>query len=194
MPFTYESPYLDLELYRLLTILAASEGLAEYTMPSGGRDYERIKRLRKWEKTEVSRIVLSIAVVLRNGIQADPDRYKGNSPPEEGMDRIVGSFFPQDKPRTTPSPSGSGGVKISSGEPLSFRNALDRVIHAKRVAHAWEAQNEDPEDPRDVFPLGILTLFGDFNGKRPWEADVILPEYTLAAAAVIPQQLRQETE
>jgi hypothetical protein len=167
MSYVYDSSYLDLEIYRLLTILVASDELAHYAAV-GEESYwddKRIDRLRKWEFPEVSRIVVSIAAIIRGGMQADPERYAGDWHESEGRRRHVGTLRPD---LTQP----------DRAEPLFFSDALNKVIHAKRVVAEYGEYGG---------LTGSVCLHGDYR-KKNWEASVNLRHYAMAATSVVPME------
>jgi hypothetical protein len=66
--FAFETPLLDLEIYRLLTILEASPALARFS--GSATDKQMLEFLRGWEYPEVSRIVVSLAAIVRSALDA----------------------------------------------------------------------------------------------------------------------------
>ena len=70
MAFRFETPYLDLEIYRLLTIIEASPALAGFD--GDEPDKRKLDFLRGWEFLEISRIVMSLAAIIRSSLDADP--------------------------------------------------------------------------------------------------------------------------
>jgi hypothetical protein len=70
--FPYETPFLDLEIYRLMTILESSSTLADY-----GGDRGKVEFLRGLEFPEVSRIVVSLAAIIRAARDAEAQLYTG---------------------------------------------------------------------------------------------------------------------
>ena len=83
--FIYETPFLDLEIYRLVSILAASPTLTDL---EGSESYkEKLQFLRNFEFPEVSRIVVSLAAIIRTSLDAQPG---GNF---EALEREVGTLF-----------------------------------------------------------------------------------------------------
>jgi hypothetical protein len=190
MSYKFEAAQIDVELYRLITIAVAGPGLSEVvkTIPADSSNRRILDWLRNWEQPEVSRLVLSIAVVIRNGIQADPELFDPPSGPNhytEAMKLPVGQLFPNvdKKPRIVH--KDGGGMIIRPGKPLRFRDALDRIIHAKRVRYVSEITFSNPED-NIAYPPQSLTLFGDSKGKNPWEADISLVDYALTAERLSP--------
>jgi hypothetical protein len=157
--FLYETPFLDLEVYRLLTILEASPALAEFE----GKyepDRNKITFLRGLEFPEISRIVVSLAAIIRSAIDANSRAYAGDLE----LERPVGVLVPD---------TAQPGV----GEGLEFREACNKVLHADRV---------DPERKPDTGALtGELILEGRHKGKD-WRAHLNLREYALAALSLTP--------
>jgi hypothetical protein len=189
MSYKFEAAQVDVELYRLITIAVAGPGLAQVvkTIPADSSDRRILDWLRNWEQPEVSRLVLSIAVMIRNGIQADPEIFEADPPNHymEAMDITVGKLFPNVDKNPRVVKKDGGGMLISPGKDLRFRDALDKIIHAKHVRYVSEITFSNPEDDL-AYPPENLTLFGDWKGKNPWEADVYLVDYALAAARLAP--------
>jgi hypothetical protein len=113
--------------------------------------------LRGREFLEISRIVMSLAAIIRFSLDADPvgeDIYYRTA-----LDRRVGKLIPNlEKPKEQ--------------EVLDFREACNKVIHAKSV---------EPETiqrtPGTAPPLtGRLVVYGDRQGKE-WCAELDLKEY-----------------
>jgi hypothetical protein len=160
--FIYESPLLDLEVYRLMTILESSRVLADYAGTYEG-DRNKVEALRGWEYPEVSRIVVSLAAFIRTAMDADPGLYAGDFIELE-VERPVGVLMPD-------------ATKPRAWESLEFREACNKVIHAKRV---------EPQRTVDSGALtGELFLYGDYR-KKDWQARLDLREFALAALALTP--------
>jgi hypothetical protein len=72
--------------------------------------------------------------------------------------------------------------------PLDFKGAMNKVIHAKDVYPEWEVDDSYEPGPGEeevrVF-TGILHLRGDYR-KKEWEAYVNLRQYAMAAAELVP--------
>lgn len=75
--FLYETPFLDLEVYRLMAVLESSPALAEF-QGKYEMDRDKVRFLRGLEFTEVSRIVVSLAAIIRSARDADPKAYAGD--------------------------------------------------------------------------------------------------------------------
>jgi hypothetical protein len=159
--FLYESPLLDLEIYRLITILEASPALAEFE-GSLETDRNKVDFLRRgFEFAEVSRIVVSLAAIIRSTVDANPKAYAGY--PDRSLKRPVGVLMPD-------------ATKPHVWEALEFREACNKVLHADRV---------DPErTPPDTGALtGRLTLYGRHR-RKDWEAKLDLRDYAVAALSL----------
>jgi hypothetical protein len=160
--FIYESPLLDLEVYSLMTILESSRVLADYAGTYEG-DRNKVEALRGWEYPEVSRIVVSLAAIIRTAMDADPGLYAVDFIELE-VERPVGVLMPD-------------ATKPRAWESLEFREACNKVIHAKRV---------EPQRTVDSGALtGELFLYGDYR-KKDWQARLDLREFALAALALTP--------
>ena len=115
MAFSYETPFLDLEIYRLMTILESSPALADYGGTYEG-DRGKVEFLRGLEFPEVSRIVVSLAARIIAARDADPQLYAGDLE----IERPVGVLMPD-------------ATRPDAWESLGFREACNKVIHAERV-------------------------------------------------------------
>ena len=157
--FLYETPFLALEIYRLMTILESSPALADYGETYEG-DRDKVQYIRRLEFPEVSRIVVSLAAIIRAAIDAIPQANEGNL----AVERPVGVLMPD-------------ATRPDVWESLEFREACNKVIHAKRV---------EPKRTVDTGALtGELILHGDFR-KKDWQASLELREFALAALALTP--------
>lgn len=166
MAFRFETPYLDLELYRLLTMLEASPALAKFD--GAEADKRKLEFLRVWEYPEISRIVISLAAIIRSSLDADPVGG-GDSYYRAALGRRVGTLIPDlENPQEQ--------------EPLDFREACNKVIHAKSVEPETASAIQEGMAP----PLtGQLVLYGDWRGKE-WRAELDLREYALSALTLNP--------
>jgi hypothetical protein len=158
--FTFETPFLDLEIYRLVSILEASPTLTE--IEGSESDKEKLEFLRNWEFPEVSRIVISLAAIIRTSLDAHPG---GDV---EALEREVGTLF---------SDEGNPHLK----EPLRFREACNKVLHAERVVPETAASPNDTTAPL----TGCLILYGR-RDRKEWRAELDLKKYALSALALTP--------
>jgi hypothetical protein len=156
--FLIESPHIDLELYRLVTAVLTSPALAELASDEfvGGR----WEWLRKIEFPEISRIRISVAAIVRNGLQAAPQS-------SIDLERPVGILIRDlTKPKTY--------------EPLTFRESCNKILHATHV---------DPEttDAKGNHIAPVLqprvNLFGEL-GKREWKAVLDIRQFAVAAVVL----------
>lgn len=159
MSFLYESPFLDLEIYRLLTLLEASPALAEFE-GTFERDKPKVEFLRGFEFREISRIVVSQAAIIRSAADADPKAYD-----DLNLERPVGVLM-------------TDATQPRAWEALDFREACNKILHADLV--------EPDRMPPDIGALtGQLILNGRHRGKD-WEARLDLREFALAALTLTP--------
>ncbi len=166
MAFRFETPHLDLEVYRLLAIIEASPALAKFDGTE--QDKRQVAFLRQLEYPEISRIVMSLAAIIRSSLDADPvgggDSYYGAA-----LRRRVGTLTPD---LETP----------EKQEPLDFREACNKVIHAMSGKPERAPAIQEGMTP----PLtGRLVLYGDRYGKE-WRAELDLREYALSALTLNP--------
>jgi hypothetical protein len=157
--FLYETPFLHLEVYRLMTILESSSALADYE-GTYEDDWAKVEFLRGLEFPEVSRIVMSLAAIIRAARDADPQLNAGDLE----LERPVGVLMPD-------------ATQPHAWESLEFREACNKVIHAKRV---------DPKRTADTGALtGELILHGNYR-KKDWQARLDLREFAVAALSLTP--------
>jgi hypothetical protein len=105
-------------------------------------------------------MVVSLAAIIRAARDADPQLYAGDLE----IERPVGVLMPD-------------ATHPEVWESLEFREACNKVIHAKRV---------DPGRTVDTGALtGELILHGDFR-KKDWQARLDLREFALAALSLTP--------
>jgi hypothetical protein len=162
VPFLYGNQVLHLELYRLLTILEASPALADFE-GSDESDKQQVDFLRRGhEFAEVSRIVVSLAAIIRSEITAILLADKG--------------YY--DLPQNRPVGVLRSDLSVpGASEDLYFREACNKILHADQV---------NPEQTPDNGALtGQLTLYGRFKGKN-WQAKLDLRGYAMAAMALPP--------
>ena len=109
--FWFEAPHIDLELYRLATAVLASPALAELASDEAlGR---RLESLRMIEFGEISRILVSVAAMVRNQLE-------GASRSSIELQRPVGILI-----RDLANP------KVY--EPLTFMESCNKILHATLV-------------------------------------------------------------
>ena len=165
MAFRFETQYLELEIYRLITIVEASPTLAGFE--GAGSDERGLDRLRRQlDFPEISRIVVTLAAIIRSSLDADP-AGGGDSSYRAALSRRVGTLVPD---RAKP-----------QEQPLLFWDACNKVIHAKAVEPEPILPSSGPAPPL----TGRLVLYGDRNGKD-WRADLDLKEYALSALELTP--------
>lgn len=157
--FTFETPFLDLEIYRLITILSSSPALAE--VDESKSEKRKVEYLRQWEFPEVSRIVVSLAAIVRSSLDADPFQ-------SEALERPVGTLFPDRS-------------DLQRQEPLRFREACNKILHADHVDPETTATTKGTAEPL----TGRLVLYGRLHNKE-WRAELELRDYALSALSLSP--------
>jgi hypothetical protein len=167
--FLYESPLLHLEVYRLLTILEASPALAEFK-GTYETDRNHVRFIRDaWEETEISRIVVSLAAIIRSAVDANPGAYRvSGGEPDVALERFVGVILPD-----TTQPDGWQSLE-------NFREACNKILHADRV----ELERKQESDAL----TGWLIMEGRSPGKqgKEWQVRLDLREYALGALRLTP--------
>lgn len=143
------SEALDLEIYQLACIVAASRELAPLAPAFPGLAGFRAT----FELSEASRKLIALAVIIRNGMDAWPGASQLAA---RRAPKSVGVLIPD-----TAQPDES--------EELGFREACNKIIHA-------ETRDFSPENPGAVEPITlgeIVRLFGK-KGSKEWQADLRL--------------------
>jgi hypothetical protein len=155
--FWIEAPHIDLELYRLVTAVLASPALAESARnEAGGR---RLESLRMMEFAEISRILVSVAAMVRNGLEAAPRT-------SIELQRPVGTLI-RDLTRPT-------------HERLTFQESCNKILHATFVdPETTEVEGEDIA--RVLQPR--VNLFGAWR-KQEWKAVLDIRQFVIAAVVL----------
>ena len=154
---------MDYEVYRLLTAVYASPALASRQSPdhAPGAHWDWLQNV---EGSEVSRLLVSIAAMARNGADATKAAEEGcHEEYDERQRSPVGRLVPDLE---------SPGESID----LSFREACNKVLHALSVQAEREPGREDSAGPL----TGFVNLYGEHRGKR-WRARIDIPEFALTA-------------
>jgi hypothetical protein len=118
------------------------------------------------EFPEISRIVVSLAAIIRSAIDADRRYYESVS--KEALDRQVGILFPD-----------KGDFELQ--EPLRFREACNKIIHADLVNLETAPDNQGPPEPL----TGRLNLDVHKDNKE-WCAELDLKAFALSALSLSP--------
>jgi hypothetical protein len=152
--FVFESPQVDMEIYRLLTMVLASQALAECARsPNGGL---RLEWLRKIEVAEVSRALVSLAAIVRTGLARGP---VGSIE----LQRPVGLLY-------------EGPPTASKPADLTLREACNKILHADVVDP--EVRDEGPELGPSL--TRRINLYGQHRG-RDWRAVLDVVSFSIAA-------------
>ena len=151
--YPHESPNIDMELYRLLACLFASTTFSKlFSKEKGTHHWEYFKRM---EFPEICRILISIAAITRNNLDAVHSLEKSKSP--------VGLLY-------------LNGDDNREPETLDFRQACNKILHATKV-------NPDVKDPSSglASPLtNLIHLYG-VHGKQQWHAIIDIQHFALTA-------------
>jgi hypothetical protein len=199
-PYKLESLVLERDTFRLLQLIHASRSLHERAVGlrseakgSGLDGYTRIGSLSyllNWEESEASRLVLNLAIIIRNSLDHSP-LLPGEDDvcgiilrTSEGFASLPPKSFPRKPSEIWRSFKREGLVE----EPLEIRETCNKLVHAKGVE--WERKQLDVEDIADraTVPYGrFLTGFVLLYGERPvkssrehWVAYVNVERFCLA--------------
>lgn len=106
-------------------------------------------------RAEIPRLVIAIAATLR--VKTDDGSWSV-------LDQNVGWV------------SSGAELDVEHGEPLSVREACNKIIHAKRVEPQYSSKEKGIR-----WLGGLVVLNGDRNGV-PWCAEINLQEFCIAVA------------
>lgn len=196
-PYKLESLSLDLECSRLLSIMYGSEilheritALDEETEQSKfPKPANKLAYLAQHEEIEANRILLTLAIAVRNGLEKHPLLDDGSC----GQLRSV--KFSGDEFSTTEStefPSALWGELAKNhceDKPLDVREACNKIIHAQGAE--WERKSLDGSRPLasgtdGCYLTGNLWLSGfrptRQNKREVWVALLSVEQFVLLTA------------
>jgi hypothetical protein len=139
---------LGLELYRLLAIFAGGRGLSERRSDEPLDVFAR--SIVDFEYLEISRILLTVAIVIRN-------ETDGSDSP------TVTQVLPQTVGWLEPDLDGHAGKRHA----LTFRESLNKIIHA----HALNLDRSDPSTMTSGYVNPVVYAYGEKN-KSVWKAEL----------------------
>jgi len=159
-----EPQTLQRELYWLAAAVAASEGLHRFA--DENRDDDELDTLRvRHEVTEASRLLISIAVIIRN-LQDSP------IPRPSGPNRALR--------KSLQTPIVVGTLNSNGKESaLNLRECCNKIIHALFVSFPVATAN----DRKLSHITSQVILRGELKGKA-WEANVDIMQFIRAAYRV----------
>ena len=195
-PYRFENPVLELECFRLLQLVYASRPMHErlvqlrdnakagrisYTAPGS------LLSLQRWEEVEANRILLNLAVVIRNGLD--------HTPLLRGEDAVCSlcrtARVPFKGRRPHPFPETPRQIWLEFGkqgvpdEALGIRDTCNKIIHAKGAE--WEREPIAGHESVEEFGAGrrlsgFLLVCGDkqqSNKTQYWVCSVKIEEFCL---------------
>jgi len=152
--YPIEPIHLDLDVYRLLLPFTASRALRDL---SACNDSDPLNRMRQqFERSEASRLLLTIAVTIRNSVEKRCDSLV-----TQHLDATVGTLI-----EDTANPSDSA---------LSFRVACHKIIHATEINFLNPATEGDE--------LAPLSMNIKLSGKKPVNGKLFEWDATLDVVA-----------
>ena len=151
----------ELKTYRLLSIFHASNSAASDTsLP----DYpEWWEWYTEFERAEASRLLISIAVMARNGF--DSGQTSGKIA-QSAANAIVGELT-------------ADLENPSDQKELTCREACNKIIHTDR----FELERNDEPDRSSL--TGVVLLFGSYRG-HDWKARVRINDFAVSTVNLIP--------
>jgi len=150
-----ESALIYSSLYDLAAVVFGSEGLARLSTGDNRDEFDKL-RVRH-EVAQATKLLIEVAVVLRNLVDG------GNWPLD-----VVHETRVDGCPETI-----VGTIQEETKEPksLRFRDACNKLIHAKRISFGMAKLPE-----RMSYLDGTVDLHGDWNGKE-WIAKLSLADF-----------------
>lgn len=136
------------DIYWLISIFHASKSLSKVS-----REIMDVKSL--WQESEAVRLLLNIAVVVRNKLDTKKNFDLKGYQDEVGILEVTGS---------------------GSSKSLTFREACNKIIHSKRVTFLYETEPAYAGDPLQH----IFVVRGDL-GKKEWIATIDINKFTTLA-------------
>ncbi|WP_428503063.1 hypothetical protein [Roseateles sp.] len=150
-----ERPLIYASLYDLAAVVFGSEGLARL---STGDDHDEFDKLRvRHEIAQATKLLIEVAVILRNLL--DGGEWPLDVIHEIRVDR---------RPETE-----VGSIREGRKDevPLRFREACNKLIHAKKISFGMASLPD-----RMNFLNGMVELHGDWQGTE-WVAHLRLADF-----------------
>jgi hypothetical protein len=150
--FPREDFLIDRELYRLMTIFGASP---EISKRRGGNDQTNVyaQAVQQFEYVEVSRVLVSVAAMLRNDWDLNPAMTK-DIIDQKAKARGVGQLIEDVK-------------QPSKVRPLKPRESFNKILHSTLM-------NLDRSETGSITAGHLeprVHLYGEYNGKE-WKATI----------------------
>jgi hypothetical protein len=161
--FFFDVQAFRLDLYRLLSAFLST---AEYARLSRGIETERLSDLAiEFQEAEITRLLVTVAATVR----VIQDR---EGAPAKKFAGVCGHLFPD------------VGSKLK--EPLSLREACNKIIHAKRFNFdAKPLPVADRGLPNPTYTLRpLLHLYGNQRSTE-WKAELNVLQFVLANVALV---------
>lgn len=156
--FPFESPQLDVQIYRLITVVAGSRELAARVDRDGdGQKWEWFKQA---EIPELSRLLVSIAAICRSNIDASESWSEID---EMDIDAPVGVLHPDLS-------------QPENEEELGFRSACNKILHTDQ----FNPDVENPERGMNSALRPLVHLYGEYYGDN-WKATLQIYQFALRA-------------
>lgn len=144
------SDVFEKDIYNLVCIFHASESLSGISKP--------VSALRNiWQESEVLRLLLNIAVVVRNKLDATSNKTLS------GYSYEVGTLI-------------KNILEPSNISTLGFREACNKIIHSESVNFEYHDENPRMGDALKPF----LQVYGSL-GNKEWEATLDINKFSTLA-------------
>lgn len=161
--FPFESTHLDIEIYRLISVVAASRTFAEKIAEdeSDGQGWKWYKRA---ELPELSRLLVSIAAISRNNIDSFPGAHSSD---RQFIEMPVGVLWPDREEQEV-------------SEPLGFRDACNKILHTDQ----FNPEVEDASRRQYSALEPWVHLYGRYRGKE-WKASLNVFDFAMCAGSLV---------
>jgi hypothetical protein len=157
--YPFESPVLDLEIFRLVTAIAASETLTEKMQDE--LDSPKWEHLKQLAFPEICRTMVSIAAIARSNIDSSPASQHADT---HLIQRPVGILV-------------SDLEKPDECKSLEFRQACNKILHANYINFGVKDASQGIDSALEP----QIYLYGEYYQKE-WR--VVVDVYAFAMAAL----------
>lgn len=156
--YPIESVLIELQIYHLLTVFCASQKLHQLAAIKDNDELDTMRQ--RFEESEACRLLISVAIMLRNLMDAtSPEAIKLRM---REQDAIVGTLQPDERETTS--------------ERLLFRDACNKIIHAYHIN--FDMDEEKPRKMNYINPT--IYLYGEHHGSK-WRATIDVVDFARCA-------------
>jgi hypothetical protein len=160
--FNLEASQIDIQIYRLISVIAGSKIFSEKIANSD--EAQKWKWFKKNEIPELSRLLLSIAAISRSNI----DSWNSHSETDKlNIERPVGVLFQDIN-------------NMDNHKPLKFRNACNKILHTDKFNP--EANDQSRGLDSELKPM--IHLYGS-HYDNDWKIRLNVYDFALCAGSFV---------